>query len=119
MRLRIAAEEPAKYRDDITQVAEIKRSPEWVVGFAEIEHKQAPARFGHSKHFPETRFCIRQIAEAITDRDDIERVVIEGKSFGIAPHEVDRKWIRLAALSSHFQHCFAEIEPDDPGTFCS
>ena len=70
--LRITTENPAHQRHGDFKVRKKARPPDGVRRFAEIQDDEPGARFGNAVHFSQTRLPVCQIAQSVTDRDNIE-----------------------------------------------
>ena len=118
IRLRIATENLPEEWDHQSQISKIRRAPQRIFRFAELQHEQSPTGFAHPMHFRQTHSPVAQIAQTITNRHNVERIVRIRQILRVPNDEMGVLTIGIAtpfpgeALSGDRQHRFAEIDSD-------
>src|SRR5262249_8275149 len=76
----------------------------------EIETDEQPSWTRHPFDLAHRRFELRKIAEPITDKNTIERVIGKGEPTGVAAHSMSH-----ATSPRQLQHAFRKIHSDGAG----
>src|SRR5581483_9664186 len=115
VRLRIAAEPPAEHRDEMFQIPKVEPSPRGAVRLAKFKRQKPSAGPQHAEDLGHSGVKIREIAQAIADRDEVKASVGKRNMERIAPDELHAGnpgigTIVLSPAHGYLEHWLAEIK---------